>query len=67
MSIEPLSSDSLKFNSCKFRSNDPLVQTIKRCSCKGGDYKVAGYFCNKKQIFQVTEDICKTCEVYESK
>jgi hypothetical protein len=67
MNIEPINSDSIKFNTCKFRSENPITQTVKRCSCRGGDYQITAYFCNKRQLFQITEDICKNCEFYESK
>lgn len=67
MNIEPINDDSLKFNTCKFRSSELITQFIKRCSCKGGDYEIKGYVCNKKRIFNVTEQICKDCESYESK
>jgi hypothetical protein len=67
MNIEPITPNSIKFNTCKFRSEEPIVQTIKRCSCKGGNYQLSGYACYQRQLFQITQDICQNCEVYESK
>lgn len=67
MNIEPLNESSDKFNTCKFRSSETVTKTIKRCSCQGGDYTVSAYFCNERQIFDVTTEICKECPIYESK
>ena len=66
MSIEPLNPD-LKFNKCKFRSNEETERLVKRCSCQGGDYTAKGYVCELRQIFQVTQDICENCPLFESK
>lgn len=59
--------DSIKFNTCKHRSETEKSQLIKRCNCQGGDYTINGYWCEKRQIFQVTQEICKDCTEYESK
>lgn len=67
MDIEQINPSPSKFNTCKFRSENPITKTIKRCSCQGGDYVANGYMCYEKQIFQVTEEFCKNCEVYQSK
>jgi hypothetical protein len=68
MSIEPLTPTSSKFNTCKFRSEEPVTQKTKGCSCKGGgEYLITAYVCHKREIFQVTDEICQECTVYESK
>lgn len=67
MNIEPLNEESIKFNSCKFRSEESVKNTIKRCSCQGGDYEIDAFTCYEREIFQVTPDICKDCPVYQSK
>jgi len=59
--------DDLNFNKCKFRSSEMEERLIKRCSCQGGDYTIKGYVCEARQIFQVTEDICEGCPVFEAK
>ncbi len=56
-----------KFDTCKFRSAVETTQIIKRCSCQGGDYELKGYFCEERQIFQVTNEICTSCPVYQAK
>lgn len=56
-----------KFQTCKFRTAEEIDRLIKRCSCQGGDYTIKGYYCEARQLFQVTEDICKDCPIYESK
>jgi hypothetical protein len=67
MDILPLSDNNLNFNTCKFRSADKVEKLIKRCSCQGGDYTLSAYFCNERQIFDVSPEICKECPIYESK
>jgi hypothetical protein len=67
MNIEELNTDSLNFNTCKFRSDEKIDRLIKRCSCQGGDYTISAYFCNERQIFDVSPEICKDCPIYESK
>lgn len=67
MSIEEIKSNPSKFQTCKYRSDEELEQLIKRCSCQGGDYTIKGYVCNARQIFQVTEEICEGCPIYEAK
>jgi hypothetical protein len=67
MNINSLSPNSVKFNTCKFRSESEVEKTIKRCSCQGGDLHLKGYWCEKKRLFQITENICSQCEEYESK
>jgi hypothetical protein len=54
-----------KLQNCIFRSEQELVKVIQRCSCRGGNYEKRGYFCNKRQLFEVTENICKDCELFE--
>ena len=56
-----------KLNTCKHRSAEEQVRIIKRCACQGGNFEQRGYFCNAKQIFNVTQEICQGCQVYESK
>jgi hypothetical protein len=56
-----------KFDTCKHRSIDPIKKLIKRCSCKGGDYEQEGFFCLKRQVFNINHQFCSTCEEYESK
>ena len=67
MNIEQINENSLNFQTCKFKSNEEVEQHIKRCACQGGDYTIKGYVCEARQIFQVTEEICKDCPVYEAK
>jgi hypothetical protein len=67
MSIEEISPESFNFETCKFRSTEKHERLIKRCSCQGGDYTISAYFCNERQIFDVTPEICKDCPIYESK
>jgi hypothetical protein len=67
MNIEPLTSNSSNFNTCKFRSETPITKTIKRCSCRGGNYELSAFYCNKLEIFELSEDNCKNCDSYESK
>lgn len=67
MNIEELNTDSLNFNTCKFRSNEKIDRLVKRCSCQGGNYTISAYFCNERQIFDVNPEICKECPIYESK
>jgi hypothetical protein len=67
MNIEPLNTDSLNYNTCRFRSEDLITQHIKRCSCRGGDYTISGYLCYEKDIFDVKPEICKDCASYKTK
>lgn len=67
MSIEELDPDSIKFHSCKFRSESEITRTIRRCPCQGGDYNANGFWCEKREIFQVNAYVCKECTEYESK
>jgi hypothetical protein len=67
MNIEPLTPSDSKFHTCKFRSETPVTRIIKRCSCRGGDYKLTGYYCNKLEIFELSEEFCQNCETYETK
>lgn len=66
MNIEPINNSSMNFNTCKFRSKEPVIQKIKRCSCQGGDYEKAVHVCHERQIFDVTQEICEDCPIYES-
>lgn len=67
MNIEPLTSESINYHTCKFRSEEPVKRVIKRCSCQGGDYEITDYFCNKREIFGLNYEICKECSLYEPK
>lgn len=67
MSIEQLNPESVNFHTCRFRSDQEHERIIKRCSCQGGDYTMKGYWCDKRQIFQVTEQICANCPEYQHK
>jgi hypothetical protein len=68
MSIEEVNiNPSSNFNTCKHRSTEEIDKLIKRCSCQGGDYTLKGYYCEIRQIFQVTPEICSECPIYESK
>lgn len=67
MNVEQITSEPSKFQTCKFRSLDEVEKLIKRCSCQGGNYTVKGYYCEARQIFSVSEEICKECPIYESK
>lgn len=65
--ISELNADSCNFYSCKFRSDSTVDRLIKRCNCRGGNYTLSEYYCEKKEIFGVNEGICKACDQYESK
>jgi hypothetical protein len=67
MNIESLDINQNKFDTCKFRSSEEISRIIKRCSCQGGDYETKGFYCEERQLFQITKEICATCPVYESK
>ena len=67
MEFEELNQNTIKFNSCKYKSIDLHKKLIKRCSCSGGDYTVEGYFCEAREIFKVTPEICEECPVYETR
>jgi hypothetical protein len=67
MSIDELTPESINFHTCKFRSEEEQERLIKRCSCQGGDYNLRGYWCEQRQIFQVTQEICATCSEYQHK
>lgn len=54
-----------KLQNCIFRSETELIKIIKRCACKGGNQEKKGFFCNKRQIFDITPDICQNCELFE--
>ena len=54
MSIEKLNPESVNFHTCKFRSEEEQERLVKRCSCQGGDYTSRGYWCEQREIFQVT-------------
>ena len=56
-----------KYNTCIFRSSEEVSKTINKCSCQGGNYEIKGYFCNKKQLMDVNESDCESCEEYQSK
>jgi hypothetical protein len=65
--MEKLTSDSFNFHTCRHRSDSEIEKLVKRCSCQGGNFLVKGYWCEKRELFQVTEGICSECQVYESK
>ena len=67
MLIEKLDINSINFHTCKFRSENEREEIVRRCQCQGGDYTIKGYWCEKRQIFQVTEDICAECTEYQHK
>jgi hypothetical protein len=67
MDIQAITDNAYKFYGCKYRSLEEEEVTIKRCSCQGGDYNVKGYACYKRDIFQVTTEICSECMEYEPK
>jgi hypothetical protein len=56
-----------KFNTCEFRSNDAIEKSIKRCACQGGTYTVSGYQCLKRDIFNITPDICHYCSSFQER
>jgi hypothetical protein len=56
-----------KLQNCKFRSEKELIKVVKRCSCRGGNYEKRGYYCNRRQLFEVNPNICQTCELFESR
>jgi hypothetical protein len=53
-----------KLEECIHRSQDKETKHIRRCNCRGGNYDVSGFFCNKKQLFDVKEENCKDCEEF---
>lgn len=55
-----------KYNTCLFRSSEEVKKIIKRCSCKGGNYEKVGFFCNKKQLFDVNATDCEGCDQYKN-
>jgi hypothetical protein len=59
--------DGKKFDTCMYRSLDEVSRLIKRCSCKGGNYEHKGFYCNKKQVFDINKEFCDACEEYKSK
>ena len=67
MSIEELTPESSNFHTCIFRSEQEQNRLIRRCSCKGGDYIAKGYWCEKRQIFDVKQEICANCQEYQHK
>ena len=62
-----ISLEDSKFSTCTFRSDNEIEKLIKRCSCQGGDYKIKGYYCHQRNIFQLTKEICESCPVYQAK
>lgn len=56
-----------KLNTCVHRSAEEQVRVVKRCACQGGNYEQRAYFCNAKQLFNVTQEICQTCTQYQPK
>ena len=64
MDIEPISLEPSKFQTCKFRSAEEVEKLIKRCSCQGGNYTIKAYYCEARQIFKISEEICKDCPIY---
>lgn len=56
-----------KIEKCKFRSFNEIVHIVKRCSCRGGNYEKRGYFCNKKQVFDIKAQDCQICDLFEAK
>jgi len=54
-----------KFNTCQFRSSEVIEKSVKRCACQGGTYTVSGYQCLKRDIFNVTPDICHYCNLFQ--
>jgi hypothetical protein len=65
--MEPIEQLESKFDTCKSRSEQEITRTIRRCSCQGGNYDIKGYFCEKRDIFNVTPEICRVCDLYEHK
>jgi len=63
--IEEIIPPENNFNTCKFRSKEPRVLTIKRCSCQGGDYTEESHYCDERQIQKLTPDICERCILYQ--
>jgi hypothetical protein len=56
-----------KFINCIHRSTDLVSKIINRCKCSGGDYTDRGFYCNKKNIFKVTPEICEYCTEFNNK
>lgn len=59
--------ENKKFDTCLYRSLNEVTHVIKRCSCQGGNYEKKGFFCNKKQVFDINKEFCEYCEEYQSK
>jgi hypothetical protein len=67
MNIEQIFDPHTRFSTCKYRSEEEVEKIIQRCECRGGNYKDKGFFCEKREIFKLTEGICNICQDYESK
>ena len=65
--MNELEQNLIKFNTCRFRSEQEIERVIHRCSCQGGNYNEKGFFCEKRDIFKVAPETCVECTEYESK
>jgi len=65
--MEEIQQLNSNFDTCRHRSDREISKIIRRCSCQGGNYELKGLFCHKRDIFDVKPDICKICDLYESK
>jgi hypothetical protein len=48
-------------------NDDAIEKSIKRCACQGGTYTVSGYQCLKRDIFNITPDICHYCSSFQER
>ena len=67
MEFDKLNENTVKYKGCNYKSTELHKKVIQRCSCQGGNQTVEGYFCEKREIFKVTPEICEACPVYETR
>lgn len=52
-----------KFNTCQFRSEEKEFRKLSTCC----DSVISGFHCNKKNIFNILEQDCAQCLLYQPK
>jgi hypothetical protein len=65
--IQEMTNPNSKMNTCVHRSAVLRERVIKRCTCKGGDYTIRSYSCEKRQIIELSDSICERCPLYSPK
>jgi hypothetical protein len=55
----------INFNTCKFRSEKPIVR--KQTCCSGVISSVTGFYCKKLDLFNIRPPDCFQCPSYEPK